>query len=185
MAGSPAIRKAAATLRAGGLVAYPTEGVWGLGCDPLDPDAVARLLLLKTRSASAGLILIAATRNQLDPWLDRIDAALRRKVMATWPGPVTWLLPAAEWVPHWITGGRETLAVRVTAHAQSAALCRAAGGPIVSTSANRRGRPPAHSAVQVRRWFGGELDFILGGATGGLPGPTEIRAANGRRVRTA
>jgi L-threonylcarbamoyladenylate synthase len=98
---------------------------------------------------------------------------------------VTWALPAAEWVPAWLTGGRPTLAVRVTAHAQSAALCRAAGGPIVSTSANRRGRAPAHTAVQVRRWFGRELDFILGGATGGLRGPTEIRDANGRRLRAA
>ena len=185
MAGPLAVRRAATVLRAGGLVAYPTEGVWGIGCDPLDPDAIARLLLLKERPASAGLILIAADQEQLEPWLERIEPALGRRLKAVWPGPVTWVLPAADWVPAWLTGGRPTLAVRVTAHAQSAALCRAAGGPIVSTSANRRSRAPAHAAVQVRRWFGDELDFILGGATGGLRGPTEIRDANGRRLRAA
>jgi L-threonylcarbamoyladenylate synthase len=186
MAGSLAIRRAGAVILAGGVVAYPTEAVWGLGCDPLDAEAVARILALKERPVSMGLILIAATIEQLEPWLEPVDREVRARVMATWPGPVTWVLPAQDWVPAWLHGGRGTLAVRVTAHAQSAALCHAAGRAIVSTSANRSGRPAARSGVQVRRWFGDELDFILGGATGGLERPSEIRdAISGRPIRAA
>jgi len=175
MAGSLAIRRAGAVIRAGGVVAYPTEGVWGLGCDPLDAEAVARILAIKARPASMGLILIAADIAQLQPWILPVSVAVEARIAATWPGPVTWVLPAQAWVPDWVHGGRGSLAVRVTAHAQSAALCRATGFAIVSSSANRSGRPPARSGIQVRRWFGDELDLILGGATGGHHGPTEIR----------
>jgi L-threonylcarbamoyladenylate synthase len=98
---------------------------------------------------------------------------------------VSWVVPAQAWVPEWVHGGRGSLALRVTAHPQSAALCRAADMPIISTSANRSGRRPARSAAQVRRWFGGGVDFILGGATGGRERPSEIRdALTGRAVRS-
>ena len=173
-------------IRAGGVVAYPTEAVWGLGCDPLDAEAVARVLAIKERPVSMGLILIAAAIEQLEPWIEPLSPELREAVDATWPGPVTWVVPAQPWVPHWVHGGRGSLAVRVTAHAQSAALCRETGFPIVSTSANRSGRPPARTAVQVRRWFGDEVDLILGGATGGRSRPSEIRdASSGRLIRSA
>lgn len=186
MAGSLAIRRAGAVIRAGGVVAYPTEAVWGLGCDPLDAEAVARILALKERPASMGLILIAADAAQLDPWVLPVSTAVEARIAATWPGPVTWVLPARDWVPDWIHGGRGSLAVRVTAHPQSAALCRATGFPIVSTSANRSGRPPARTGIQVRRWFGDELDLILGGATGGRGKPSEIRdGISGQPIRAA
>jgi L-threonylcarbamoyladenylate synthase len=182
----PAIRRAAAIIRAGGVVAYPTEAVWGLGCDPLDAEAVARVLAIKERPASMGLILIAAAIEQLQPWIEPLSPELRAAIEATWPGPVTWVVPARPWVPHWVHGGRESLAVRVTDHAQSAALCRETGFPIVSTSANRSGRPPARTAAQVRRWFGDEVDLILGGATGGRSRPSEIRdASSGHLIRSA
>lgn len=186
MAGSLAIRRAGAVIRAGGVVAYPTEAVWGLGCDPLDTEAVARILAIKERPVSMGLILIAASVEQLEPWVEVTSEQTRARILATWPGPVTWVLPAQDWVPGWLHGGRGSLAVRVTAHAQSAALCRACGFAIVSTSANRSGRPPARTGVQVRRWFGDELDLILGGGTGGLERPSEIRdGLSGRQIRTA
>jgi L-threonylcarbamoyladenylate synthase len=185
MAGSLAIRRAGAVIRAGGVIAYPTEAVWGLGCDPLEVEAVARILAIKERPVSMGLILIAAEMAQLRPWIEPVPPDAETRIAATWPGPVTWVFPAQPWVPHWVHGGRGSLAVRVTAHAQSAALCRAAGHAIVSTSANRSGRAPARTGVQVRHWFRGELDLIVGGATGGRDRPSEIRdALSGRPIRS-
>lgn len=184
MAGRLAIRRAGSVIRAGGVIGYPTEAIWGLGCDPLNVEAVARILVLKERPATMGFILIAAGFEQLEPWLEPVSREVRARITATWPGPVTWVLPARSWVPDWLHGGRGSLAVRVTAHAQSARLCRATGFAIVSTSANRSGRPPARSGIQVRRWFGDELDLILGGATDGLARPSEIRdAVSGRSIR--
>lgn len=177
MAGSLAIRRAAAVIREGGVIAYPTEAVWGLGCDPLDPRAVARILDIKQRPVSMGLILIAADLAQLDPWVEPVSYEIQARIEASWPGPVSWVMPAQRWVPYWVHGGRGSVAVRITGHAQSAALCRATGFPIVSTSANHSGRRPARMGVQVRRWLGDQIDFILGGATGGLDRPSEIRDA--------
>lgn len=186
MAGDLAIRRAGALIRAGGVVAYPTEAVWGFGCDPLDAEAVARTLAIKQRPASMGLILIAADEAQLRPWIAPLSTEVEARIAASWPGPVTWVMPAQPWVPDWVHGGRGSIAVRVTAHAQSAALCRATGFAIVSTSANRSGKPPARTGIQVRRWFGDELDLILGGATGGRDRPSEIRdAVSGRPIRAA
>ena len=181
-----ALRRATRILAQGGIVAYPTEAVYGLGCDPLDLDTVARLIALKQRPVTAGLILIAAEFRQLAPWLAPMDPATRKRVLATWPGPVTWVLPAAAGVPEILTGGRPTVAVRVTAHAPAAALCRAWGGALVSTSANIHGRPPARSALGVRRRFGGAVERVLNGPTGGRAMPTEIRdGLTGRVLRPA
>jgi L-threonylcarbamoyladenylate synthase len=186
VAGSLAIRRAGVLIREGGVVAYPTEAVWGLGCDPLAAAAVLRILELKDRPMSMGLVLIAADASQLEPWIEPLEPEVEARLAASWPGPVSWVVPAQPWVPEWLHGGRGTLAVRVTAHAQSAALCRAADMAIVSTSANRSGRPPARTAAQVRRWFGRGIDLILGGATGGRVRPSEIRdALTGRAVRAA
>ena len=177
------LRLAARVVLGGGIVAYPTEGVFGLGCDPLDAEAVFRLLALKERAVEKGLILIASDFEQLAGYLQPLGAAPRRRVLATWPGPVTWLLPARPETPWWLTGDHDTLAVRVTAHPLAAALCAAARGPVVSTSANPRGLPPARSALRVRRMFGKGVDYILHGATGGRKGPTQIRSLDGATVR--
>lgn len=136
-------------MKAGGIVAYPTEGVFGLGCDPCNARAVKRLLHIKQRPASKGLILIASEIGQLSPFVDDIP----EKALATWPGPVTWLLPARPGVPYWLTGKHHTIAVRVTRHPVAAALCKAFGGAIVSTSANRRGQKPATTDRDVRKRF--------------------------------
>lgn len=171
-------------LAAGGVIAYPTEGVWGLGCEPLNTQAVERLFRLKRRPAHKGVILIAGEFAQISPFLAHVPKPSLKPVLATWPGPVTWVLPAEPWVPDHLTGGRRTLAVRVTAHPVARALCRAYGGPIVSTSANVSTRPPARTALEVMRRFGDGVDYILPGATGGLRGPTPIRDfATGAQVR--
>jgi L-threonylcarbamoyladenylate synthase len=178
------IKRAAAILHQGGIVAYPTEGVWGLGCDPDNGDAVMRLLDIKQRDWRKGLILIAASFEQLAPYIAAPPPKVLKRLRATWPGPVTWLLPARESTPSWLRGAHRTLAVRVTAHPAAAALCRRFGGALVSTSANLAGRPAARSHLRVLRRFGDAVDYIVPGATGGLMRPTEIRdASSGAVVR--
>jgi L-threonylcarbamoyladenylate synthase len=164
-------------LRHSGILAYPTESVFGLGCDPLDESAVMRLLAIKRRDVSKGVILIADNFERLRPFVGDISAARLTEVQRHWPGPSTWLLPAAPWVPSWLTGSHTTLAMRVTAHPIASALCRAAGMPLVSTSANLSDRPPARTPLQVRIRCDGEIDMVLHGATGGLDRPTTIRHA--------
>ncbi|MFO8156223.1 MAG: L-threonylcarbamoyladenylate synthase [Pseudomonadota bacterium] len=166
---------AAHALAAGGVVAYPTEAVFGLGCDPDNPDAVARLLALKRRPWRKGLILLAADLDQLRPYLAPLTPELEARLMASWPGPHTWLVPAARGLSRWLRGEHPTLAVRVSAHPPAAALARAFGKPVISTSANRAGRPPLDTADAVRRTFGARLDHVLSGPTGGQARPTAIR----------
>ncbi len=180
-----AIERASRVLGAGGVVAYPTEAVWGLGCEPENPHAFVRLLSLKRRPLHKGVILIAADYSQLEPYLGQISSAALKPVLKSWPGPSTWLLPAAARTPAYLTGGRDTLAVRVTAHPLAAALCRRYGGAIVSTSANVSDRPAARSALHVRRYFDDRLDAILNGDTGGMQRPTPIRElATGKLLRS-
>lgn len=179
-----ALERASRVLGPGGVVAYPTEAVWGLGCEPMNRHAFARLLELKRRPLHKGVILIAADLRQLQRYLAPLPASALAAVQGTWPGPQTWLLPAAPGVPAYLTGGRDTLAVRVTAHPVAAALCRAYGGPIVSTSANVSSRPPARRMLAVRRYFGPQLDFLVPGETGGLSRPTPIRDLAGKLLRS-
>lgn len=174
------IQHAACILKQGGLVAYATEYCFGLGCDPFNRDAVLRLLRLKRRPVAKGLIILAANTGQLAPYVHEIPPP----VVASWPGPYTWLLPSLPGVPGWITGRHAKLAVRITAHAQAAALCRAAGMAIVSTSANYAGQIPTRRTREVVRRFGNQVDFILPGKVGNAPAPTPIRdAATGNLIR--
>ncbi len=178
------LRAARRVLRTGGVIAYPTEAVYGLGCNPADPVAVTRLLTLKRRPPNKGFILIAACSDQLAPYVLPWPPTLRARLEATWPGPVTWVVPARAECPHWLTGARDTLAVRITAHPLAAALCRSFGGALISTSANVAGRPPAKTPLAVRRAFGGAVDVVLSGATGKSPRPTPIYdARNGQPLR--
>ena len=178
------LRLAARHLRRGGIVAYPTEAVYGLGCDPFNPGAVADLLTLKQRPAAKGLILIAANFRQIEPFLAITSPAIRNKLLESWPGPITWIVPASPWVPEWLRGEHDTLAVRVTAHAPSADLCQTFGGPIVSTSANPSGSPPAKSRLKTRQYFNHAGLTYLPGTTSGLSKPTDIfDAQTGTRYR--
>ncbi|WP_455365663.1 L-threonylcarbamoyladenylate synthase [Kaarinaea lacus] len=171
------IKQAATIVLSGGIIAYPTEAVYGLGCNPLDTAAVIRLLQLKQRSWEKGLILVAATIDQLEPFIAIPSEAIRQKISATWPGPVTWILPAKPGTPRTLTGAHQTLAVRVSAHPVVQALCREIDQPLVSTSANLESAPPARSALTVQRIFGQNLDFILHGFVNTAANPTEIRDA--------
>jgi L-threonylcarbamoyladenylate synthase len=161
-------------LGSGGVIAYPTEGVFGLGCNPWNQSAVNRLLAIKKRPLSKGLIIIAATLEQLHSFIEPLSESARARLEVTWPGPVTWVLPAQD-APPWLRGDHTTLAVRVTAHPIAAALCRVWGGPLVSTSANISTRPPARTALAVRHQLGRQVDAIVAGQTQGAKGPTEIR----------
>lgn len=179
------LRRAARTLRSGGIVAYPTEAVFGLGCDPLNPDAADRLMQLKGRAASKGFILVGSDYHQLSPFVAEPDADRMRRIVETWPGPHTWVFDAAADTPWWLTGGRTSIAIRVTSHPATAALCDAFGGAIVSTSANRAGQKPARSPLAVRRLLAGGVDAILHDSLGGLDRPTIIQdARTGTLLRT-
>lgn len=175
MPGRQLIRRAARALHDGGLVAYPTEAVYGIGCDPRSRSAVRRLLHMKQRSPRHGLILVAANEEQLAGYHAPVAAPLLQRMRASWPGPQTWIVPAAESCPLWLTGEHDGIAIRVSAHPVVRALCDSADMAIVSTSANRRGRPPARSALACRMRFGGQLDVVVSGRTDGSDKPTPIR----------
>ncbi|NWG39247.1 MAG: L-threonylcarbamoyladenylate synthase [Hydrogenophilaceae bacterium] len=150
-----------AFLKQGGIIAYPTESCYGLGCDPMNRRAVRKIIRLKGRSAARGLILIAASRCQLRPYATRaaIEGAWKR---GYWPGPVTWVLPTTKKCPDWLTAGKHTIAVRITAHPGAARICRKAGMALVSTSANKSGEAPAKTAEQCKRIFGGQVKVLPG-----------------------
>jgi len=167
------IRQAVQKINNGDLIAYPTEAVYGLGCNPLDEEAVLKLLTLKKRSVDKGLILIASSIEQLDPYLQLTDDIVSR-VQASWPGPVTWIIPAQPWVPQWLTGKHSSLAVRVTDHPIASSLCEENEGPLVSTSANTSARPPATKSWQVTKNLNHTGLFIVPGEVGKLKQATPI-----------
>lgn len=171
-------------LSQGGLICYPCEAVYGLGCDPLCEQAVGKLLAIKQRPEKKGLILIAADFQQIAPYLVT-DAAMLERIMPTWPGPVTWAIPVQDWVPEWLTGTYNTLAVRITDHPLVKALCLAYNSPLVSTSANPVGQKPARNALQMRKYFPGIREILaVPGDTGKLKQTTPIYlATDGRRLR--
>jgi L-threonylcarbamoyladenylate synthase len=180
------ISRAVHCLQAGELIAYPTEAVFGLGCDPESETAVRKLLALKDRPAEAGLILIADRFERFDRYIQSPEAVQIERAMATWPGPVTWLFPRAESVPDWLAGNHATIALRVTAHPVCRALCAAFKGAMVSTSANPSQKEPARSVAEVDAYFGAALCGTVAGELGGGSRPSEIRdLATGRVLREA
>lgn len=173
------LASAVATLHDGGVIAYPTEAVWGLGCDPRQRAAVLRLLQLKRRPLDKGVIVVASALDMLQPWLDlpRLPPERLEAVQSSWPGPHTWILPANDHAPAWITGAHRGIAVRISAHPLVRQLCQAWGAPLVSTSANLAGMPPARERADLDPLLLRALDGILDGQTGGLAQPTPIRDA--------
>ncbi|HDZ8963983.1 TPA: Sua5/YciO/YrdC/YwlC family protein [Aeromonas dhakensis] len=170
---------AVAALQHDGVIAYATEAVFGLGCDPDSEAAVQRLLAIKQRPVEKGLILIAADLAQLQDYidLDQLTSEQLAKVEASWPGPFTWIMPARPDTPAWLTGQFDTLAVRVTAHPQVQALCCAFGKPLVSTSANLTGEEPARRVADIGELLASQLAYILPGEVGGQANPSEIKDA--------
>ena len=175
---------AAAAIKNGDIVAYPTEGVFGLGCDPANIEAVTQLVALKKRDADKGLILIASNREQLTPYIGTLTAAIEQKLADTWPGPVTWILPCRENTPSLLSGGRPTIATRITSHPPAALLCEQCDHALVSTSANQSGQPACTSAQQVESLFGEKVSYTLRLPVGDLTGPTPIfDGVSGKQLR--
>lgn len=170
--------EAVQVLQAGGVIAYPTEAVYGLGCDPFNLQAVKKLFHVKQRPIEKGVILVAASVEQISSYIELKDTPWEAQVLDSWPGSVTWVLPikATASLPDWITGGRKTVAIRVSAHPTVQALCRAFGGPIVSTSANLTNQKPAISCGEIKRVFGSSV-WCLEGDLGDLLQPTQIKDA--------
>lgn len=185
MVSSWRVQQVARAVRAGGVVAYPTEAVWGLGCDPWDEKAVYRLLALKERPLAKGLILVADSIRQFDFLLEDLPELWMDRLASTWPGPNTWLVPHQNRLPEWIVGQHASVALRVSDHPLVRELC-ALTGPLVSTSANPTGRPAARTRLRVEQYFRGQLDAVLGGALGGRKHPSLIRdLVTGEIIRPA
>ncbi|WP_353571446.1 Sua5/YciO/YrdC/YwlC family protein [Candidatus Albibeggiatoa sp. nov. BB20] len=166
-------------LKQAGIIAYPTEAVYGLGCDPDCESAVNKILTLKQRHWSKGLILIAYDFSQLERYVLPLNSVLEQQVLTTWEQKkvVTWLLPAHPKTPKWLTGRSDKIAVRVTHHPIAAQLCKTWRKPLVSTSANRSGQAPAKTSLRVRQVFQQQLDYVVAGELGTQDKPSEIRDA--------
>ena len=171
-------------LHSQGVIAYPTEAVWGLGCDPYSYSAVVKILTLKSRPERKGVILIACDWQQFAPFTEGLMAAQIARLQQPSDKPTTWLIPHNGAAPDWIVGEHDTLAVRVTSHPLASSLCQLFGGPIVSTSANPQGLPEATNSLKVRSYFGRRVDAIASGNIGSASAPSEIRhLLNGEVVR--
>ncbi|HED15297.1 MAG TPA: tRNA threonylcarbamoyladenosine biosynthesis protein RimN [Gammaproteobacteria bacterium] len=180
------LQQALRALNRGDIIAYPTEAIYGLGCDPYNAAAVIDLLYLKSRPLDKGLILIASELSQLQPFMGPLSKTMQARLDKSWPGPTTWLVPAAASTPYWLCGAHSSVAVRVTNHPVAASLCQAAGQAIVSTSANLSGKRPAKTRLRVQSYFHGHIQHILGGKTGAGSRPTEIRdVCTGQIIRAA
>jgi L-threonylcarbamoyladenylate synthase len=168
------VSAAVMALRLGGVIAYPTEAVFGLGCDPRNEHALQRILDIKGRDVHKGFILIASTQHQLTPFLARIEPAWQAQFDSVWPGPVTFVVPSARGVSNLLSGFRDTLAVRVSDHPVVRLLCEQFGGAIVSTSANRSGFEPCRTQAAVRALFAPDVNGIVTGSVGGHASPSKI-----------
>lgn len=177
-----AVGKACRIIENGGVIAYPTETVYGLGADPLDLDAVRRILDIKNRAWEKGLILLASNIEQLLPYIIPVDEIKMRDIQATWPGPFTWVFEASPLVPAWVRGKHTSIAVRVTPHPWAHALCERFGRPIISTSANPSGFAATQNRVLIEKWFHGHIDYVLPGDPGPYTKPSEIRDARSGKV---
>lgn len=171
------LRYAADVLYSGGVVSHPTEAVWGLAVLPDNPVAVRKILQIKERDPTKGLVLVAESVQRVEHLLQYLPATRRDVVLASWPGPFTWVIPDFGLLPVWVTGGRNSVAIRVSDHPLTVALCQAVDSWLVSTSANPATLPPARNQRQVQRYFGSQVDYVLPGATGDRSQPSEIRDA--------
>jgi len=170
----------------GGIIAYPTEAVFGLGCDPDNFSAIERLLSLKNRKKEKGLILLAADFTQLMPYIDvsQVSQEQLQQVLARWPNGVTQLLPKNKKLSPLLSGQFKTIAVRITDQPDVVTLCNLTNKPIVSTSANLSGKEPAKTWEKIDTDLIKHLDYIIKGCTLGYTQPSQIiDALTGNIVR--
>jgi L-threonylcarbamoyladenylate synthase len=174
-------RRLVAHVRKGGVIAYATASCFGLGCDPRNARAAKAILRLKRRPQAKGLILIASRYRQLKPYVRPPSPEEGARMAATWPGPHTWIVPALGNTPRWLTGGRDTLAVRVDAHPDAVVVCEALGMAIVSTSANVSGSRPVRTTRECLRQFGASV-LVVPGRIGRDRRPSTIHDLQSGRI---
>jgi L-threonylcarbamoyladenylate synthase len=177
------ISRAAAVLRAGGIVAYPTDTFYGLAANPAAAATILQLYRIKGRQVDQAVPLIAADVEQVEACAGKLDRLARTLAERFWPGPLTIVIPAWAGLADALHAGTGTVAIRVPGHPTARALAAACGWPITSTSANRSGDTPPTTAEAVRLALGRDLDAILDG--GALPGgrPSTIVDVTGREPR--
>lgn len=174
------IDQASKILAQGGVIAYPTEAVYGLGCDPTNESSIKKILQLKQREKEKGLILVAENFEQLKPYLKPLEDKIEKKLLDSWhnsSSAITWLVPVKETTSDYLTGQFSTIAVRVSHHPVVKKLCHKFNGAIVSTSANISTQEAARTSQQVKQIFENEIDFIVEGETDINANPSEIRDA--------
>jgi L-threonylcarbamoyladenylate synthase len=169
------LRRATHAIRNGGVIAYPTETLYGLGCDPQCAKAVERIYAIKQRQAGKGIILVAAGLQQLDEYIDVGDEPDRCKLLPD-KEPTSWVVPASPQAPSWLVSNG-TVAVRISTHPAVIELCNRLGHAITSTSANISGHPPAASPLQLHRDFDGKVDAFV------IPDETQRARMSGRPSR--
>jgi len=174
-------RALSAFLKRGGVIAYPTESCYGLGCDPANRRAVQRILKLKRRPQHKGLILIASSYQQLARYILPLTGAEQQKLRDDGAQAITYLMPSRPSCPRWLRGKHDTLAVRMTAHPFAQNLCRSARSALVSTSANRSGLRPARTYAECQRMFG-KAAWVLRGRVGKRKRPSTIREWGSDRI---
>ncbi|MDD9891452.1 MAG: L-threonylcarbamoyladenylate synthase [Gammaproteobacteria bacterium] len=163
-------------LKQGKLIAYPTEAVWGFGCDPFNEAAVLRILAIKQRPVEKGLILVAAGSSQIAELLEDLPETQKQLLADSWPGPTTWLIPDPKNLfPVWVKGTHKSIAIRVSAHPLVQELCKQYGKPIVSTSANTAGEEEIRSRLILEEQFADRIDYIVEGELGDRSVPSQIR----------
>lgn len=170
------IEEMADILTNGGIVAYPTEGVWGLGCDPFNEEAVRRLLNIKHRDESEGFIILATNWGQIYDLID-LEALPKNDqifLTAAWPSHITFLLPKSKSAPNFISGASEQIALRITDFKPNKELIEAFGTPIISTSANLHGMTAARSLEEVKIYFDKRIDAVFDKKSGNQPNPSKI-----------
>ena len=165
----------ATILKQGGVIAYPTEAVWGLGCDPFNESAVRRILDLKSRPEYKGLILIAGAEQQLTPWLNTLEPKIADRLISINETPTSWVVPDTSITPSWVRGEHQSVAIRLSQHKPVQALCEAFQGVLVSTSANPAGLDPAMTAEEVNAYFGDKIDAIYDAPLGDASQPSQVR----------
>lgn len=169
-------------LKQGKIIAYPTEAIYGLGCDPYNQQAVEKLLTLKQRPISKGFIVLIASWDQLFPLIAPVPEDCLKRVRETWPGPVTWVFPKASLISPWLSGEHSGIAIRMSAHPIAHQLCLE--GPVVSTSVNISGYPPARTIEEICTQFPTGIDAIVAGDLGGANQPSAIYdVLTGMRLR--
>lgn len=178
----PRLLQCVDALAAGEVLAYPTEAVWGLGCDPDNKRAIQKILLLKRRSPHKGLILVGSREAHFAFLLERLSSERQKMVQESWPGYTTWLVPHFGHVSPLLCGLHDTIALRVSDHPFVHALCEKYGGPIVSTSANPQGLAPARHMLKARCYFGANVIYAPH-APATASQPSLIKDLTGRILR--